>query len=59
MSSNAINNNGVAPIVEDELQCSICLETITNKSHPDSCVHLFCLDCLRRWSYVSEINILN
>ncbi|KAL4152860.1 hypothetical protein QTP88_000693 [Uroleucon formosanum] len=33
-----------------DLQCSICLGKIKNPSHPDECLHSFCLRCLRRWA---------
>jgi len=35
-----------------EEQCSICLERIENKSHTDSCNHLFCFTCILEWSKV-------
>lgn len=36
-----------------DTHCSICLEELTNKCHSDSCWHLFCFECLKRWSTVS------
>lgn len=37
-------------------QCSICLDGLTNKCYTDSCWHLFCFECLKRWSTVSSKN---
>lgn len=42
-----------------DLQCSICLGKIKNPSHPDECLHSFCLRCLRRWAAVSLFNFNN
>jgi len=39
-----------------DTQCSICLDDLTNKCHSDTCWHLFCFDCLVRWSNVSFVN---
>lgn len=36
--------------------CSICLDGLTNKCYTDSCLHLFCFECLKRWSFVSLVN---
>lgn len=36
-----------------DTQCSICLDGLTNKCYTDSCWHLFCFECLKRWS-ISE-----
>lgn len=49
-----ITNNG--PILRcstPDTQCSICLDDLTNKCHTEACWHLFCFECLRRWSNVS------
>lgn len=42
-----------------ESHCSICLEELNNKCYSDSCWHLFCFECLKRWSTVSYYNILS
>jgi len=34
-------------------QCSICLDELTNPCITNSCLHLFCFECLQRWSNVS------
>lgn len=39
-----------------ETNCSICLEELNNKCYSDSCWHLFCFDCLKRWSAVSLLS---
>lgn len=39
-------------------QCSICLGKIKNPSHPDTCLHAFCLRCLRRWADVSLLILI-
>jgi len=39
-----------------DTQCSICLDGLTNKCYTDSCWHLFCFECLKRWSIVSLVN---
>ncbi|XP_050062684.1 E3 ubiquitin-protein ligase Topors-like [Aphis gossypii] len=31
--------------------CSICLDGLTNKCYTDSCLHLFCFECLKQWSF--------
>uniref|UniRef100_A0A2S2NC52 RING-type E3 ubiquitin transferase n=1 Tax=Schizaphis graminum TaxID=13262 RepID=A0A2S2NC52_SCHGA len=36
-----------------DTQCSICLDDLTNKCYSNSCWHLFCFECLKRWS-ISE-----
>lgn len=36
-----------------ETICSICLEELNNKCYSNACWHLFCFDCLKRWSAVS------
>jgi len=36
-----------------DTHCSICLEELTNKCYPDTCFHMFCFECLKRWSAVS------
>lgn len=36
-----------------DTHCSICLEELTNKCYSDTCWHMFCFECLRRWSTVS------
>ncbi|XP_025201435.1 E3 ubiquitin-protein ligase Topors isoform X2 [Melanaphis sacchari] len=33
-----------------DTQCSICLDDLTNKCYSNSCWHLFCFECLKRWS---------
>ncbi|XP_027837429.1 E3 ubiquitin-protein ligase Topors isoform X1 [Aphis gossypii] len=33
-----------------DTQCSICLDGLTNKCYTNSCWHLFCFECLKRWS---------
>lgn len=36
-----------------DTHCSICLEQLSNKCYADSCWHMFCFECLKRWSIVS------
>lgn len=36
--------------MNDRDECSICLETYTNKSRVDNCVHFFCFDCIKAWT---------
>lgn len=40
---------------EYENICSICLDTIkdSDKGAPDCCAHVFCFDCIKKWSKVS------
>lgn len=38
-----------------DTQCSICLDNLTNKCRTDTCWHLFCFECLQRWSNVSLV----
>jgi len=55
----ASEKNGIPKIKQPdrpgtpETHCSICLEELTNKCYPDTCFHMFCFDCLKRWSIVS------
>lgn len=37
----------------DTLECSICLQKITNSCRSNACLHKFCFDCLRKWASVS------
>lgn len=39
-----------------DTQCSICLDDLINKCYSNSCWHLFCFECLKRWSNVSQVN---
>lgn len=39
-----------------ETHCSICLEEFTDKCYPDICIHMFCFECLKRWSAVSLLH---
>lgn len=39
-----------------ETHCSICLEEFTDKCYPNICIHMFCFECLKRWSAVSLFN---
>ena len=41
------------PSTPVDAQCSICLDDLTNKCHTDTCWHLFCFQCLKRWTIVS------
>lgn len=46
-----IHNNG--PTVRSSTtdpQCSICLDDLTNTCSPNTCLHLYCFECLQRWS---------
>jgi len=40
-------------------QCSICLDELTNPCNTNSCLHLFCFECLQRWSNVIFFFYLN
>ncbi|CAG0885222.1 unnamed protein product [Cyprideis torosa] len=35
-------------------RCSICLDTVNDKSKPDRCDHFFCFICLTEWSKVNK-----
>ncbi|XP_050423846.1 E3 ubiquitin-protein ligase Topors [Adelges cooleyi] len=37
-----------------ETHCSICLEELTNRCYSDSCWHMFCFECLKRWSSIES-----
>ncbi|XP_050544206.1 E3 ubiquitin-protein ligase Topors-like [Daktulosphaira vitifoliae] len=37
-----------------ETHCSICLEELKNKCYSDSCWHMFCFECLKRWSTIES-----
>ncbi|XP_050541731.1 E3 ubiquitin-protein ligase Topors-like isoform X1 [Daktulosphaira vitifoliae] len=37
-----------------ETHCSICLEELNNKCYSDSCWHVFCFECLKRWSTIES-----
>jgi len=37
-------------LIEEKLQCGICMEDIANQGLLDSCTHLFCIDCIKKWS---------
>lgn len=36
-------------------KCTICIESAVKPSRPDSCQHVFCLECLVEWSNVTNI----
>ncbi|CAI6374641.1 unnamed protein product [Macrosiphum euphorbiae] len=36
-------------------QCSICLDKLNNPCHTNSCLHLFCFECLQQWSNFAQI----
>jgi len=36
-------------------QCSICLDRLNNPCNTNSCLHLFCFECLQQWSNVSLV----
>jgi len=40
-----------------DLPCSVCLDEITNPSHPNSCLHSFCFECIQQWSKVSLVQL--
>ncbi|XP_060855456.1 E3 ubiquitin-protein ligase RNF185-like [Metopolophium dirhodum] len=46
-----LNNGPTAgcPLTPDS-RCSICLDDLTNNCYTNACFHLFCFDCLQRWS---------
>ncbi|XP_060867569.1 E3 ubiquitin-protein ligase Topors-like isoform X2 [Metopolophium dirhodum] len=54
--SNGIPNNRIpnyGPVgrcLTPDTQCSICLDDLNDRCYTDSCWHLFCFECLRRWS---------
>lgn len=39
-----------------ETRCSICLDNFTNISTTNVCNHIFCFECLKQWSAVSELH---
>jgi len=41
-----------------ETHCSICLEELSNRFYTDSCWHMFCFECLKRWSTVSLLHLI-
>ncbi|XP_029348412.1 E3 ubiquitin-protein ligase Topors-like [Acyrthosiphon pisum] len=47
-----LNNGPTArrPLTPDS-RCSICFDDVTNKCYTNACLHLFCFECLLRWSY--------
>jgi len=52
-----ILNNGPSagrPLTPDS-RCSICLDELTNSCYTNACLHLFCFECLQRWSDVSIV----
>lgn len=36
-------------------KCGICLEEIKQIGSMDNCKHLFCLDCILKWSKVTNL----
>jgi hypothetical protein len=38
----------------DEKICSICLESVSERTKPSSCSHLFCLECIVGWTQYSS-----
>jgi len=51
-----LNNGPTAerPLTPDS-RCSICFDDVTNKCYTNACLHLFCFECLQRWSDVSIV----
>ena len=40
---------------EKEIRCPICLHRIiTNAVRPNSCLHIYCLSCLKNWSIIKK-----
>ena len=35
---------------QNDSNCKICLNVISNRATTDTCHHSFCFDCLRQWS---------
>ena len=33
-----------------EIRCPICFARVTLARRPDSCFHIFCFDCIQKWS---------
>ncbi|XP_008180259.1 E3 ubiquitin-protein ligase Topors isoform X2 [Acyrthosiphon pisum] len=48
--NNVIPNNRPTGCSSPDSHCSICLDDLTNKCYTNSCWHLFCFECLQRWS---------
>mmetsp|Transcript_6720 Transcript_6720/g.6942 ORF Transcript_6720/g.6942 Transcript_6720/m.6942 type:complete len:460 (+) Transcript_6720:89-1468(+) len=44
-----------AAIVEENDECSICLEKMKEKGEIDSCKHKFCVKCIVKWSKVTNL----
>ena len=53
MSDDSLDGGTVG--VQD--QCPICLMSLKGQllGTPDSCQHVFCLECIREWSNVSVV----
>ncbi|XP_008188517.1 uncharacterized RING finger protein C32D5.10-like [Acyrthosiphon pisum] len=45
-----LNNESTGQPSTPDPQCSICLNELNNKCYTNACEHLFCFDCLQRWS---------
>lgn len=37
------------------MECSICLDLVSQKTRPSTCSHDFCLECILEWTRVSNI----
>ena len=39
--------------------CGICMNEVEFQGEIDSCLHVFCFDCVKEWAQVSDIQIEN
>ena len=37
-----------------EIRCPICFARVTLARRPDGCFHVFCIDCIQKWSKQSK-----
>jgi hypothetical protein len=44
----------VATAEVEEKECTICLDKVTKGGGIDSCIHIFCFECILKWSKVTN-----
>ena len=52
VSTDAPPSNG--PSGPEPIDCTICLDTVKVGGGLDSCIHVFCFDCIVKWSKVTN-----
>ncbi|XP_001943770.2 E3 ubiquitin-protein ligase Topors-like [Acyrthosiphon pisum] len=52
---STINTRPTESSSTPDSQCSICLDELTNPCNTNSCLHLFCFECLLLWSNSAQI----